>query len=258
MFTRKSGFWLLPLLIIAGLSFKAAASIRLTQDPGFTVHSSVDIWRKPHIQRVQKTIRPRPVHKVALTFDDGPDRTNTPKILDILKEEKVVATFFVLGQKVEWFSEITERIFEEGHLLANHSRTHVELSKLTNEEIVSDELDPTSAAVEKITGFYPKIMRPPYGSLRADSVHFLRAAGWHIVRWSLDTFDWDKKRNEPEEIIQRVKENHHPNAIILMHCNGPETAAALPGVIASLRDLGYSFVDVLELLNLEPETAELN
>lgn len=257
MFARKLEFWGFLLLIIVCLPLKTAASVRLTQDSIFTVHSSVDIWRKPSLERVFKTITPTPLEKVALTFDDGPDHTNTPKILDILKEEKVVATFFVLGQKVEWYPEITQRIFEEGHLIANHSRTHVELSTLTNENIINNELAPTSAAIEKITGYYPKIMRPPYGSLRSDSVQFLRQAGWHIVRWSLDTFDWDRNLNKPEKIVQRIEANHHPNAIILMHCNGPETVEALPSVIETLRALGYDFVNISELLDLVPEETTL-
>lgn len=190
---------------------------------------------------------PLPARKIALTFDDGPDRINTPKLLDILRDEQVPATFFVLGEKVERYPEMTRRIFEEGHLIANHSRTHVDLSELTNEDILALELEPTSQAVERLTGFYPTIMRPPYGSLRQDSVMFLRENGWQIVRWSLDTFDWDSTRNSPEEIIERIQKGHHHKAVVLMHCNGPTTIQALPEIIAILRSLGYEFVTVNQL-----------
>lgn len=185
--------------------------------------------------------------KIALTFDDGPDAVNTDIILDILKKEQVVATFFVVGERVSRFPATIRRIFDEGHLLANHSKTHRDLTALTNEDIISLELDPTSRAVEHITGFYPTIMRPPYGSLRIDSTHFLVENGWQIVRWSLDTFDWDSRRNSPEQIIQRVLDLHHPNAIVLMHCNGNETIAVLPQLITLLRELGYDFVTVTGL-----------
>lgn len=188
-----------------------------------------------------------PPSRIALTFDDGPDATNTAKILDILAQEQVTATFFVVGERVPRFPAIIERIFNEGHLLANHSKTHRDLSDLTNEEIIDLELDPTSQAVEKITGFYPTVMRPPYGSLRVDSISYLLENGWKIVRWSLDTFDWDNSRNSPEQIIQRVSELHHPNAIVLMHCNGRETVAVLPQLINVLRELGYDFVTVTQL-----------
>ncbi|NLJ79821.1 MAG: polysaccharide deacetylase family protein [Firmicutes bacterium] len=201
----------------------------------------------------KRMVKPLSLRKIALTFDDGPDRINTPKILDILETENAAATFFVVGEKVERYPEVIERIFQAGHLIANHSRTHADLSGLFNEEIIELELDPTSKAVEKITGYYPKIMRPPYGSLRPDSVRFLEEAGWQIVRWSLDTFDWDKERNQPEEITERIALQHHPNAIILMHCNGWETVEALPAIINTLRAAGYDFVTVSQLLGLESE-----
>ena len=161
--------------------------------------------------------------KVALTFDDGPDAHNTSAILDVLKDENVLATFFVVGEKVQRYPAVLKRIFTEGHLIANHSRTHADFALLTNEEIIEQELNPTSKAVEKLTGFYPMIMRPPYGSLRQDSVTYLREQGWRIVRWSLDTFDWDSTRNKPEQILSRIQTQHHNGAIILMHCNGPAT-----------------------------------
>lgn len=202
--------------------------------------------KTPRPQSAPPTEGELPANKVALTFDDGPDAKNTAKILDILAEEKVSATFFVVGERVPRFPSVIERIFNEGHLLANHSQTHTDLAELTNEEIIELELDPTSRAVENITGFYPTVMRPPYGSLRVDSIHFLLESGWKIVRWSLDTFDWDKSRNSPEEIVQRVLELHHPNAVILMHCNGQETVAALPDLIDGLRELGYDFVTVTQ------------
>lgn len=188
----------------------------------------------------------QPLGRIALTFDDGPDATNTAKILDILDAEEVTATFFVVGERVTRFPALIKRIYDEGHLLANHSKSHSDLGGLTNEEIIELELDPTSRAVENITGFYPMIMRPPYGSLRTDSVRFLIERGWQIVRWSLDTFDWDSSRNAPEQIIRRVLDLHHPNAIVLMHCTGHETVAVLPELIGVLRDLGYHFVTVTE------------
>lgn len=190
---------------------------------------------------------PRTLKKVALTFDDGPDLKNTSKILEILKAEQIQATFFVVGTQVERYPDMVKRIFNDGHLIANHSRSHMDFAELTNDEIVALELGPTSKAVEKLTGFYPMIMRPPYGSLRVDSVSFLRESGWHIVRWSLDTFDWDSSRNKPEQIVDRVLAQHHPNAIVLMHCNGPATTKALPDVIKTFRDLGYDFVTVGQL-----------
>ncbi len=190
---------------------------------------------------------PVPFQKVALTFDDGPNASHTSGILDILKAEDVAATFFVVGNQVERHPELVERMFSEGHLIANHSRSHADLSLMTNEDIVALELDPTSRAVEKLTGEYPMMMRPPYGSLRPDSTVFLRELGWHIVRWSLDTFDWDSHRNSFDQIMNRILTQHHNGAIVLMHCNGPATLVALPEVIRTLKELGYEFVTVAQL-----------
>ena len=191
--------------------------------------------------------QPKPLGKVALTFDDGPDAHYTARILDILQAEGVPATFFVVGEYVERYPETVKRIFNDGHLIANHSRTHADFALLSNDEIIVAELVPTSRAVEKLTGYYPMIMRPPYGSLRQDSVQFLRDSGWQIVRWSLDTFDWDSMRNSPEQILNRIQTQHHKGAIVLMHCNGPATTRVLPDVIKTLRDLGYEFVTVTQL-----------
>lgn len=94
---------------------------------------------------------PAPKKKVALTFDDGPDLRYTPQLLEILRTEEVVATFFVLGERVEHYPEIVKRIAQNGHLIANHSRTHTDFEYLSNEEILSLELEPTSKAVEQLT-----------------------------------------------------------------------------------------------------------
>ncbi|HHT68640.1 MAG TPA: polysaccharide deacetylase family protein [Firmicutes bacterium] len=189
----------------------------------------------------------KPLRKVALTFDDGPEAHYTSRILDILQVEGVSATFFVVGEFVARYPKLVQRMYDDGHLIANHSHTHGDLSLLTNEEIIALELAPTSRAVEKLTGFYPMIMRPPYGSLRDDSVRYLKENGWKIVRWSLDTFDWDSRRNKPEQIITRIQTQHHPGAIVLMHCNGPATTRVLPDIIKTLRELGYQFVTVTQL-----------
>lgn len=207
-----------------------------------------ETYTKPIPREEKPMLKPtkdRP--KIALTFDDGPDAFITPQLLDILKETQVTATFFVLGEKVVRYPEMTQRIFDEGHLLANHSKTHQDMAEMTNEDIVALELEPTSEAVEKVTGYYPTIMRPPYGSLRTDSNRYLAENGWKVVRWSLDTFDWDSTRNAPENLIKRIEDFHHPNAVVLMHCNGRETVMALPRIIEFLKELEYEFVTVADL-----------
>lgn len=246
MTKRKKTLWVLPIILVfcflgQQLAYGAQENINELLE-GFPPNT---VLKEGPVVRVKKQTPPR--KKVALTFDDGPDPKYTPQLLEILQKEQVVATFFVVGERVGHYPDVVRRINREGHLIANHSFTHTDFEHLTNEEIVKLELDPASKAVEKLTGYYPLIMRPPYGSLRTDSVNFLRGEGWHIVRWSLDTFDWDRTRNKPERIINRILELHHPNAIVLMHCNNKATVEVLPQVIKTLRDLGYDFVTVTDL-----------
>lgn len=187
---------------------------------------------------------------VALTFDDGPDEVTTAELLDILQEEGIKATFFVKGTQVEKFPDLTERIVEEGHQIANHSWSHPDFRKLDNKEIVEDELISTSEIIKEYTGYYPKTLRPPYGAVTDENIEFLKERGWRIINWSIDSFDWDPDQNSPEEIETKINKYYHPGAIILMHCGqGREgTVEALPDIINNLREKGYQFLTVEELL----------
>lgn len=178
---------------------------------------------------------------IHLTFDDGPHPVATPKILDILKAEGVTATFFVLGSEVKKYPEITKRIVEEGHALGNHSLSHPDMRKFKNHIITNDEFRATSKLIEEITGLFPKMVRPPYGALRDDSIEFLEDSGWKVIQWSIDSFDWDPPQSTTDDIVARLTLYHHPGAIVLMHCSGAGTVAALPKVIKTLRELGYEF-----------------
>ena len=188
--------------------------------------------------------------EIALTFDDGPDRVNTPQILDILKDKEVKATFFLLGKNVEQFPELTKRIKEEGHQLANHSWTHPNFEELDNEQILNQELKPTSEIIEELTGRYPRTVRPPFGTIRDDTIEFLGERDWSIVNWSVDSFDWHLQQEEPEEIIAEVTNNHHPGGIILMHDGeiNKITVQALPEIIEDLKNKQYEFKTVNQLL----------
>ena len=254
MLTKKKGTMALLLILLLILMVRPVYGSQEHITEVVEANPPNTVLKEGPVVRTKKPVPapeplPPPVakKKVALTFDDGPDLRYTPQLLEILRTEQVPATFFVLGEKVEWYPEMLKRIFTDGHLIANHSRTHVDFELLSNEEIIRLELDPTSRAVEKLTGYYPLIMRPPYGSLRVDSVQFLNAEGWKIVRWSLDTFDWDPSRNKPAQIIDRILRLHHPNAIVLMHCNNKSTVDVLPELIRTLRSLGYDFVTVTQL-----------
>lgn len=187
---------------------------------------------------------------VALTFDDGPDLDNTPAILDILGEAGVKVTFFLVGEKVEKYPEITRRIMREGHQLANHSWSHSDLRDLSNENILDKEIFPTSRLIARLTGNYPRYLRPPYGAIKDRTIELLEQKGWKIVNWSLDSFDWNNSQNTPDEIIEKVERYIHPGAVILLHSGevNSSTVEALPELINRLKEKGYKFRTVEELI----------
>ncbi len=193
---------------------------------------------------------PEQERTVALTFDDGPDSVNTPIILEILKKEGIKATFFLLGQNIIKYPEIVKEIAREGHQIANHTWTHPDLRKLNNNYLLTEELLACSKEIERIIGEYPKVMRPPYGAVRDDTIKLLGEKGWKIVNWSIDTFDWDQSQNSVEAIQHKVEKYIHPGAIILMHDGAgmDSTVRALPGLIEKLRENGYTFRTVTQLL----------
>ncbi|MCK9525815.1 MAG: polysaccharide deacetylase family protein [Limnochordia bacterium] len=187
---------------------------------------------------------------IALTFDDGPDGKNTALLLDLLAEEEVSATFFVLGEQALQYPDLLRRIASEGHELGNHSFSHPDMRKLTNEHILQEELESTSQLITDLTGLAPMLMRPPYGALRDETIEFLAEGGWTIINWSIDSFDWDTEQNSASEITQKVLKYRHPGAIVLMHTGDglDGTITALPAIIASLREEGYRFVTISQLL----------
>lgn len=191
---------------------------------------------------------------IALTFDDCPD-INTPRLLDILADKGVRATFYVLGSNVKDHPDTVQRMVAEGHEVGNHSWSHPDFRELPDLVILNKELHRTSQIVADLTGIYPKHMRPPYGAVRDSTIGFLGEAGWKIVNWSVDSFDWDIKQNSAAEITSKVLGHSHPGAIILMHSGVTlhGTVAALPYIIQSLVDDGYKFLTVSELLGFSSE-----
>ncbi|MFS0784073.1 polysaccharide deacetylase family protein [Bacillus sp. 1P06AnD] len=182
---------------------------------------------------------------VALTFDDGPHHQWTPYILDVLKKHKAKATFFVLGNRVEYYPNIVKRAFDEGHEIGSHSWSHPKLTSLTKPELVK-QINQTSTAVAKIIGQTPTSFRPPYGAYNPE---VQRMANAPIVNWSVDTLDWKHKNKDLVKKI--VKERTHNGSIVLMHDIHEASALALDDILTSLSKQGYHFVTVSQLLQLQ-------
>ncbi len=194
-------------------------------------------------------------HQVALTFDDGPDPTWTPKILDILKAKGVPATFFILGQQAENYPGIVRRVVAEGHEIGSHTYTHVNLS-LCDDERVRIELNATQRLLQTITGRSTTLFRPPY---EADSrpnqiseitpLLIAQDLDYLPVMESIDTEDYTLPG--ADVIFQRVKQQRRNGSIILMHDAGgdrSQTVEALPKIIDYLRARGDQIVSISALL----------
>ncbi len=192
---------------------------------------------------------------IAMTFDDGPHPTLTPKLLDILKERHIHVTFFVLGQMVKGHPEILAREVAEGHEIGNHSWDHPALNKLA-EGGLQHQLADTSAIIKEVTGKAPTIMRPPHAATNPRLSRAIeKEYGMKVILWSVDPIDW--KDPGPQVVEQRIlsggKESGgaKPGAIILSHDIHKGTIEAMPATLDALLAKGYKFVTVSELLALE-------
>ncbi len=181
--------------------------------------------------------------KVALTFDDGPSSEYTPLLLDGLRERNVKASFFVIGSNIEkeGGEEIIRRIYEEGHLIGNHTWHHVDLSDLSTEDAWK-ELEMTDSLIKAITGEETALVRPPFGEFPRS----MEEPDKLYVKWTVDSRDWVTK--DTQEIVRKVVTDTEENDIILMHdCYETSVEAALQ-IIDTLSERGYEFVTVDRLL----------
>ncbi|MDA8335868.1 MAG: polysaccharide deacetylase family protein [Peptococcaceae bacterium] len=199
---------------------------------------------------------PSEVKKAALTFDDGPDDRVTPRILDILKENSVHGTFFLIGSYARRNPDMVRRIVAEGHIIGNHTWSHSNMLPL-NAEQDRQEIVRTGDALARITGRRTALLRPPRGKVSATIMDVARKEGYRVIGWSVDSVDWQDPQTS--RITARLRDQMHPGAIILMHSvdlptsNGV-TVKVLPGLIKELKARGYELVTLDELLQIPAYT----
>lgn len=179
---------------------------------------------------------------IALTFDDGPRRSTTAKLLDGLQERGVKATFFLVGKNIEGNEEIIKRMRDEGHLIGNHTYSHVQLSKVSTQQAY-DEIVKTNELIQQVTGETPKYIRPPYG---AYSNSLLMQINMTPVLWSVDPDDWDTENTG--KVVRSVVKNVKCGDIILLHDIYDSSVAAALEIVDQLKAKGYVFVTVDQLL----------
>jgi peptidoglycan/xylan/chitin deacetylase (PgdA/CDA1 family) len=195
----------------------------------------------------------RGTRKVALTFDDVPDPRYTPKVLDVLHNKKVSATFFVVGTRSRNHPDLVKRIHMEGHNIGNHSYSHPDFSKLSLFK-VQEQISCAEKEIQGLVGFQPKLVRPPYGEILPQQLEWAKLKGYTVVNWDVDSSDW--RQLTANQVFRNVTSSVRPGSVVLMHAGGGEgqnlsgTVQALPRIIDWLRAHNYEPVTLSELLSI--------
>ena len=212
-------------------------SVQTMENTGMGQSAAVQVSENSSI-RAEKTI----TAKVALTFDDGPHPVYTPQLLDGLNERGVHATFFVVGKNILGNEALLKRMETEGHLIGNHTYSHVKLSELDIARACA-EVEKTNALICEVTGKEPEFIRPPFGEWKkAMECSFEMIP----VLWDVDPLDWTTKNTAL--VVERVLKDTKPGDIILLHDYYQSSVDAALEIVDALTERGYKFVTVDELI----------
>lgn len=183
---------------------------------------------------------------IYLTFDAGYENGNTPAILDALKKHQVPAAFFVVGNYLETSPDLVKRMLAEGHIVANHTYHHPDMSKIASKESFSKELTDLEALYTEITGqTMPKYYRPPQGKYSEANLQMAKDLGYHTFFWSLAYVDWyQDKQPSREEAFKKLLGRIHPGAVVLLHSTSSTNAAILDELLTKWEDMGYTFKSI--------------
>jgi peptidoglycan/xylan/chitin deacetylase (PgdA/CDA1 family) len=186
---------------------------------------------------------------IAMTFDDGPSGPNTPRLLDLAAKKHIKLTFFLIGENAAHYPQLVQRELAEGHEVGNHSYTHPDLAKMSDDAVRS-QIQKTQDAIINASGYRPILMRPPYGAMTPrQRLWVARDFGVKIILWDVDPLDW--KRPGPDVVASRIIAGTRPGSIILSHDIHSQTVDAMPRVFDTLLAKGYKFVTVSELLAMD-------
>ena len=189
-----------------------------------------------------------PEKVVYLTFDAGYENGNVEKILNVLKEEQVPGAFFVLGHVIDKNTTLIQRMFDEGHLVCNHTLRHHDMTKATEEEFRRELQALENLCLEKLGRNLDPYYRPPEGRYNEENLGWAEKLGYKTVFWSLAYADWDNNNQpDPANALQKIRDNIHNGAIILLHPTSATNAAILKDLIVGLKKDGYRFGTLNEL-----------
>lgn len=230
----KLGIFLLGALILAGSAWKLVPK---------AISASSRVGDRELPIYCVETKEP----KIALTFDAAWGNEDTGKILGILKKHNVKVTFFMTGGWVQSYPDDVKAILAAGHDLGNHSENHKNMSQLPDSE-KKEELMKVHKKVKELTGYDMFLFRPPYGDYDNAVVKTAKDCGYYTIQWDVDSLDW--KDYGTESIIKTVTQHKHlgNGTIILCHNGAKFTAEALDSLITTLKEKGYTFVPVSELI----------
>jgi peptidoglycan/xylan/chitin deacetylase (PgdA/CDA1 family) len=240
------------IIAVCFVAFQAASGQDPKSTPPVEKSASPSLKPKPPASPAEPSYTFNSVHVdgpfIALTFDDGPNATLTPKLLDLLAAHHLKATFFVVGQNAADHPDILKRAVREGHEIANHSWSHPNLGKMSD-DAVRRELQKTDDAIAAAIGKRPTLLRPPYGSITAHQKRWIHDEfGYRIIIWDVDPLDW--KRPGPSVVTSRILKETHAGSIVLAHDIHPPTIEAMPATFDQLQKKGFKSVTVTELLSM--------
>jgi peptidoglycan/xylan/chitin deacetylase (PgdA/CDA1 family) len=193
---------------------------------------------------------------IALTFDDGPWPNTTAKVLDILKKNRIKSTFFVVGQNVKNYPDLTKQIVADGHVIANHTWHHWYHNM--NAQAAAYEVANTGDIIYQTTGVRTRLFRPPGGIMNNGVAAYAKNNKYAVIMWSADSMDYS--RPAVPRLMNNIFREAKPGGIVLMHDGGGDrshTVKALPEIISRFRKQGYEFVTVPELLEMQDQYPQL-
>ena len=184
-----------------------------------------------------------------LTFDAGYENGCTEKILDTLKKHDVPAAFFLVGNYIEKNADLVRRMVDEGHIVANHTMHHPDMSKLADQDSFEKELQELEALFQSVTGKeMPKYYRPPQGIYSEDNLKMAKALGYKTVFWSLAYVDWNNDAQPTrEQALGKLLPRTHNGAVVLLHSTSQTNAAILDELLTKWKAMGYRFASIDQL-----------
>ena len=187
--------------------------------------------------------------QIAISFDAAWGNDDTETLIKILKEYNVPATFFVVGAWVDKYPESVKALSDAGHRIENHSNTHPHMPQISKEQIIN-ELESCNNKIKAVTGRCPTLLRVPYGDYDNAVLETTESIGMYTIQWDVDSLDW-KDHATADSICKRVTSKVKNGSIVLFHNDADHTPEALPNILKTLKEQGYEFVFIEDLIYKE-------